>query len=117
MKILGIEGLTPDQLNFEIQRGGKFVFFQYAISLVVVSFRRNSDVYFIRSEEATTSKSIGFTLLTLLLGWWGIPWGPIYTIQVLKTNFQGGKDVTKQIVASFHAPVPAPAATVPVGAR
>jgi hypothetical protein len=27
---------------------------------------------------------------TLLLGWWGIPWGPIYTVQSINRNFRGG---------------------------
>src|SRR5580692_6314429 len=107
MKIVGIEALTRDQLNFELQRGAKFVVFQYAISIIVASFRRGSDIHFIRAGESTTSKSIGFTLLTALLGWWGIPWGPIYTIQALSTNLQGGKDVTQQVVASFNAPAAA----------
>jgi hypothetical protein len=42
-----------------------------------------------------------FTLLSLVLGWWGIPWGPIYTIQSVVINFQGGKDVTKEVLASM----------------
>jgi hypothetical protein len=27
---------------------------------------------------------------TLLLGWWGIPWGPVYTVQAIARNFRGG---------------------------
>ena len=52
-KIIGIEGMTPEQLNFELQRGARFVMFQYAISVIVMSFRRASDVYFIRAGEST----------------------------------------------------------------
>jgi len=107
MKILGIEGMTPEQLNFELQRGGRFVIFQYAISVIVMSFRRASNVYFVRAGEGTTSKSFGFTVLTLLAGWWGIPFGPIFTVQALVTNFRGGKDVSKQVIASLNKPVPA----------
>jgi ATP-dependent phosphoenolpyruvate carboxykinase len=33
-----------------------------------------------------------------LLGWWGIPWGPIYTIAAVVTNIRGGKDVTAEIL-------------------
>lgn len=106
-KILGIGGLTPNQLNFELQRGGRFVIFQYAVSVVVMSFRRASDIYFIRAGEGTISKSIGFTLLTLVAGWWGIPFGPIFTIQALVTNCRGGKDVTREVAASLAKPAPA----------
>lgn len=104
MAIRGIEGLSVSQLNFEIQRGGRFVFFQYAISLLIISFRRSSDIYFVRSGESTVSKSIGFTLLSLVAGWWGIPWGPIYTVQALVTNCKGGKDVTKEVIAAMNRP-------------
>ncbi len=104
MKIVGLEGLDRHQLSIELQRGAKFVIFQYCISIVILTFRRPSDVYFIRSGESAVSKSIGFSLLSLVLGWWGIPWGPIYTIGSLYTNFSGGKDVTQAVVASLSAP-------------
>jgi hypothetical protein len=44
-KIRGIEGMKHGELDFEIQRGAKFVLFQYCISLVVLTFRRPSDIY------------------------------------------------------------------------
>jgi hypothetical protein len=113
MKIQGIEGMSTDQLHFEIQRGGKFVFYQYAISVLVMSFRRSSDIYFIRAGEGSVSKGLPWTALSLVAGWWGIPWGPIFTIQSLVTNLKGGKDVTAEISARL-APVPAtPAIAVP----
>ena len=104
MPIRGIEGLSVSQVNFEIQRGGQFVFFRYVVSVILVTFRRSSDVYFVRSGESTVSKSIGFTLLSLLAGWWGIPWGPIYTVQALVTNCKGGKDVTQEVIAAMNRP-------------
>lgn len=107
MKIRGIEGMSPDQLRFEIQRGAKFVFFQYAVSILVMSFRRSSDIYFVRSGENSVSKGLPWTLLSLVAGWWGIPWGPIFTIQSVVTNFKGGKDVTAEISARLtSAPAP-----------
>jgi hypothetical protein len=33
-------------------------------------------------------------LLSLLFGWWGLPWGPVRTIQALVVNFSGGLNVT-----------------------
>jgi len=100
MKILGIEGLTDQQINEDLSNGGKFVIYRYTISIVVLTFRRSSDVYFIRPGENAVVKGLSWTLLTLLLGWWGIPWGPIYTIGSLGTNFSGGKDVTKEITGA-----------------
>jgi hypothetical protein len=66
-----------------------------------MTFKRPTDVYFIRAGEGTVGKSIGFTLVSLVVGWWGIPWGPIYTIGSLFTNLSGGKNVTNEVIASF----------------
>lgn len=102
-KIKNIEGLTTNQLNAELQQGGKFVTFQYCISIVVMTFRRSSDIYFIRSTEKGIKYSIGYSFLTLFLGWWGIPWGPINSISSFINNFKGGKDVTSEVIASLNA--------------
>jgi hypothetical protein len=97
-KIRGIEGMKHGELDFEIQRGAKFVLFQYCISVVVLTFRRPSDIYFLRQGENAMVKGLPFTLLSLVAGWWGIPWGPIYTIQSVYNNSRGGKDVTQAVV-------------------
>lgn len=95
--------MTSAEIRQEIQTGGKFVVFQYTISIIVMTFRRNSNIYFIRSGEGTFGKSIGCTLISLLLGWWGIPWGPIYTIGSIFTNLSGGKDITGEVLSSISA--------------
>jgi hypothetical protein len=78
------------------------VFFQYCVSILILTFRRPSDVFFVRSGENAVVKGLPYTLLTLLVGWWGIPWGPIYTIGSLVTNLGGGKDVTEEILAGLR---------------
>ncbi len=102
MKVVGIEGLDHQQLSLELQRGAKFVFYQYCISIVIMTFKRPSDIYFIRAGESGIGKGIGFSFISLLLGWWGIPWGPIYTIGSFITNFGGGKDVTQEVLAGLQ---------------
>lgn len=103
MAIIGLEGLTPEELKAELARGGRFVVFLYCISILILTFKRPSDVHFVRRGESTLGRSLGYTLLSLLLGWWGIPWGPIYTLQAVFTNLGGGKDVTAEVVASMTA--------------
>lgn len=102
MKINGIEGMTVSYIQSEVARGGKFVIFQYCISLLVITFRRGSNIYFIKPDENAAMTGLGFTLLSLVLGWWGIPWGPIYTIGSVYTNLTGGKDVTAEVMASIN---------------
>ena len=42
-------------------------------------------------------------LASLWIGWWGIPWGPIYTIGAVVTNLGGGKDVTQDVLRAINA--------------
>ncbi len=98
MEIKNLEGLSPAQLKREIDHGGKFVIYDYTISIIIMTFRRSSNIYFVRSNENALMKGLGFTLLTLGLGWWGIPWGPIYTIGALYRNLSGGKEVTAEVL-------------------
>ena len=98
MKIKNIAGLTAADLEIEISGGSRFVYFAYTISLLFVTFRDVSSVYLIRSGEGTAGKSFLFTILTLLVGWWGIPWGPKFTVQAIRTNLKGGKDVTNEVM-------------------
>ncbi len=102
-KIVGIEGMTGADLQMHLSSGGKFVIFPYCISIIVLTFRRGSNIHFIRAGENAVSKSVPFILLSLLLGWWGIPWGPIHTVGSVVTNLKGGKDVTSEVLASIQA--------------
>jgi len=106
VRIIGIENMSPEQLKGEVAAGGRFVIYQYCISVVVVSFKRGSDVYFIRAEDNAVTKGLLFTLCSLVLGWWGIPWGPIWTIATIVTNLRGGRNVTAEVLRSLATPVP-----------
>jgi hypothetical protein len=103
MKIVGTDGLTTEQIRYAISNGSKFVLYQYSVSLVFISFRRSSDIYFVPPGNAFTLPRVGYSLLSLVAGWWGIPWGPIYTVQALWTNLSGGRDVTREILAQSSA--------------
>jgi hypothetical protein len=92
-------GMNTSELRFEIERGARFIIFQYTISLVVITFRRNSKVHFIKPGESVSSKALPYTVMTFFLGWWGIPWGFIYTPQVIYKNLRGGTDITPAIRA------------------
>lgn len=102
VKVVGIEGMSDQQIADEIRRGGKFVIYLYCISVLILTFKRPSDIHFVRAGNSTVARGAGFTILSLLLGWWGIPWGPIYTIQACGTNLRGGKDVTHEIMGNIR---------------
>ncbi len=101
MNVEGPGTKTPAELIMELQNGARLVVFHYCVSLLVVTFKRSSDVYLVKPGESALRKGMGYTLLSLLLGWWGIPWGLIYTLESIVINLQGGRDVTQEVVAAL----------------
>lgn len=98
MQIKNIEGLSVAQIKAIVADGGKFVYFPYTISLVLVTFQRNSSIYLVRSSESTIRHSYKYVLTNTILGWWSIPWGPIRTVGAMYHHICGGKDVTYEVV-------------------
>jgi hypothetical protein len=94
--------MTIKELIKEIEQGGRLVVFKYCISLFIFSTKRSSAIYFIKPGKGTSGKEIIFSIITLFFGWWGVPWGPIYAIQSLKINMEGGEDITFLILPSLQ---------------
>ncbi|BCL34890.1 hypothetical protein [Nostoc sp. MS1] len=101
-KIIGLDGITVEELNKELANGAKFVVFPYCFSVLILTFRRSSEIHLIKARQGTFKKSLKFILISFFLGWWGIPWGIIYTIQSIFVNFQGGRDVTDQVMSALR---------------
>ena len=97
MRIRGIDGWSSERLEEELAAGGRFVFYEYCVSLIVFSMRRPSEAIYLRPGEKGLVRGLPYTLLSLLLGWWGLPWGFIYTPLAIITNFAGGCDITAQV--------------------
>lgn len=100
MKIKNIDGLSARELQQEGDNGARFIYFAYTISFGVVTFKRTSDVYMIRKGESRNTRSWPFTALSFFFGWWGLPFGPKYTIEAIRTNLRGGKDVTDEVMST-----------------
>lgn len=101
MELKNIEGLKISEIKQLVQQGGKFVVFPYTVSFVLMTLKRSSSIYFIRPDENTFKYSFGYVLLNLVIGWWGIPWGPIYTIGALYSHIKGGKDFTHVVLSEL----------------
>ena len=63
------------------------------------SFRR-------QRTKVRAAKGLPYTLISLLAGWWGIPWGPIWTVMTVVQNFAGGKDLTPAVLAALGTAIP-----------
>ncbi len=66
--------------------------YQIAVSLVLMSATFPS-AYVIDPERSGTTGWFS-TLASMLLGWWGIPLGPIYTVRAVALNLRGGEVVS-----------------------
>jgi hypothetical protein len=108
MRIVGIENRTLAELEHDLAAGGRFVLFECCISLIVITLRRPSPVRFLRPGELGIVRGLPYTLVSLLLGWWGLPWGVIYTPLTLLTNLGGGRDVTAAVWPLLQQKLPTP---------
>jgi hypothetical protein len=100
MRIKNIDGLSAEDLQQEVQRGAKFVFFPFTVSVLVVTFKQTSGVYLVRAGEKMITRGFPFLLISFLFGWWGIPFGPKFTIEAIRSCLRGGKDVTDEVMAT-----------------
>ncbi|HVO31225.1 MAG TPA: hypothetical protein VMV18_10825 [bacterium] len=115
-KIVGIEGLSMAQLQQELSQGGKFVVFSWVVSVLVMTFKRPSAIHYIRPGESAVAKALPYIAISATCGWWGIPFGFIFTPWSIIENLTGGKDVTAQmmsVLAPAGAGAPMPVAAAP----
>ncbi len=98
MNIVGLEGLSEEALQDELQRGAKLVYYEYCISVLVMTFKRSSPLTFVKKDQNAFVKGLPYTLISLFFGWWGFPWGPIYTIGAMINNCKGGRNVTAEFL-------------------
>jgi hypothetical protein len=96
-------GLQPAQILDAVDRGARFVVYQYSISAIIITFRRNSAVQFVKAGESAVTKGIPYILISLVLGWWGFPWGFIFTPQAIYRDLKGGTDVTSVVLTYLPA--------------
>ena len=71
----------------------KHVHFEYCISLLFLTLRRKSEPFTVAQGKSAARASLPYCLITLLLGWWGVPWGILLTPLILWRNLTGGYPV------------------------
>lgn len=67
----------------------RFVIFLRTISFLFVTVRK--PIGGVLCRACADKKMLSATLVTWLLAWWGVPWGPIYGVQSLVVNLRGGR--------------------------
>lgn len=92
-----LNGFTAEELHNEVRNGGKFVYYSYSISLLVVTINRTSGIFLVKPGESGVKKGIPYTVISFLLGWWAFPFGPKHTMASIGMNLKGGKNVTDEV--------------------
>lgn len=100
-KIILKEDLSLEELEKKIQNGGRFISYQYCISIFfALCLKRFSPAVFIEEPKLDKKYMRKCNTLSLLLGWWSL-WGPYYTIGSLRVNRKGGIDMTEDIMLNI----------------
>lgn len=80
--------------------------YQGCISFVIMTSRFRSRYMVVGQGNAGTW--LLFSSLTLFLGWWGLPWGFIFTPQALYRNLRGGhRQTVGTLLANIDAEIDA----------
>lgn len=83
----------------QVMDGTRFVTIPYVFSILILSFQRSmGGVHEVRTGEWPGGKMIQATLITCLFGWWGFPFGILFSILSCFYLFLGGRDVTRQVL-------------------
>ena len=67
--------------------------YETAVSMLLFSSKFSSS-FVVDGEPAMGRVKLASTAASLLLGWWGFPFGPIYTVMAVQRNLRGGHTVT-----------------------
>jgi len=89
---------TFEEVMSAKSNGGTFVTYQWIIPTpIFFPVRRLSKVYFIPRDMDKSTYAQKFNILSLLIGWWGLPWGPVAVYKSIVLNNTGGVDVTDDV--------------------
>lgn len=76
----------------------KLVQYQFAVSLIAISMTRGTSL---RHEKDKKWLLLSCTLISVFGGWWGIPWGPYYTIVSFIENGKAKEITVQQLLVSL----------------
>jgi hypothetical protein len=102
MELPGLEKWTPAQVESAVAAGGRLIFYEYCVSLVAITLRRASRIHVVGPSDHGFVRGLPYALLSLVFGWWGLPWGLIYTPIVIFTDLTGGCEVTAEVLSRLR---------------
>jgi hypothetical protein len=101
--LAGSPPLLPEELRSRVEEGARLVRFEFCISFLFVTLRRQSPLYLTDSWQDRYLRGLVYSSLAILLGPWGVPWGLIWTPWAIWVNLSGGIDETEEMMEVFTA--------------
>jgi hypothetical protein len=92
----------PEEIRSSVVAGARLVRFEICVSLLVVTIRRQSPLYLTESWQERYIRGFCYSVLALILGPWGVPWGLIWTPRAIWMNLTGGVDETEKALARIE---------------
>jgi len=99
LRLAGNQPLFPEEIRTRVADGARLVRFEFCVSALVFTIRRQSPVYLTSSWQERYLRGIWYSLVAVLLGPWGVPWGLIWTPKAVWMNLTGGIDATDEVLA------------------
>lgn len=103
LTLRGFRPLFAEELRTRVAAGARCVRFEYCLSFLFFTIRRQSAVYLTHSWQQRYVRGLGYSFLALLLGPWGMPWGVLWTPLAVWVNTTGGADCTDAVLAELDA--------------
>lgn len=106
-KLIPLAGTRPlfsEEVRTRVAAGARLVRFEFCFSLLLFTIRRQSAIYLTESWQERYLRGLGYSILALLLGPWGVPWGLVWTPWAVWVNLTGGVDETDAFLAELNDP-------------
>jgi hypothetical protein len=100
--LAGTGPLFPEEVRTRVAAGARLVRFEFCFSLLLFTVRRQSSIYLTESWQERYLRGLGYSILALLLGPWGVPWGLVWTPWAVWVNLTGGVDETDALLAELN---------------
>ncbi|MFO0822248.1 MAG: hypothetical protein U0792_03885 [Gemmataceae bacterium] len=101
--LAGSRPLFPEEIFTRVEAGARLVRFEFCVSALVFTVRRQSPVYLTTSWHDRYLRGLWYSMLAVLFGVWGVPWGLIWTANAFWVNLTGGVDVTDEVLDWLEA--------------
>lgn len=99
------EEKTYSSVVDQVMDGNRYVTIPFVVSIVIMSFQRQmGGVHVVGNGSFPTGPLVGASLITVLFGWWGIPFGIIFSFVSCFHLFKGGRDVTFLVLENVVGP-------------